>query len=173
MESPPKLCSFLYISYLILFLSPSFLLLSSASTSNYGTHKVSLKLYYESLCPYSANFIVNYLVKLFDDDLISIVDLSLVPYGNARVGRNDSITCQVLLSLINLNFCFDWLLNEFPVCFFSVRFHFGVFVVGSFCSSILKFQIPNSFFTFISLNCFKLIFTVLYYFLTDLKRQFY
>lgn len=105
MESPPKLCSFLYISCLILFLCSFSLPLSSASpsissTSSYGSHKVSLKLYYESLCPYSANFIVNYLVKLFDDDLISIVDLRLVPYGNARVGRNDSITCQVL-SLIH------------------------------------------------------------------------
>lgn len=105
MESPPKLCSFLSISHLLLLLSSLLLPVSSSSpsiaiTSNYGGDKVSLKLYYESLCPYSANFVVNYLVKLFDDDLISIVDLRLVPYGNARVGRNDSITCQVL-SLIN------------------------------------------------------------------------
>lgn len=136
MESPPKLGFFLCISYLILFLS-SFFLLSSASTSTYGTHKVSLKLYYESLCPYSANFIVNYLIKLFDDDLISIVDLRLVPYGNARVGRNDSITCQVLLCFINLHFCFDYLLDEFTVLFllcaisfwgFLCRIQFEIFI---------------------------------------------
>ncbi|XP_022948291.1 gamma-interferon-inducible lysosomal thiol reductase-like [Cucurbita moschata] len=100
MDSPPKLCSIAYISYLLLLLLCSLLFpvssttYSIATTSNYGTGKVSLQLYYESLCPYSANFIVNYLPKLFDDDLISIVDLRLVPYGNARVGRNDSITCQ-------------------------------------------------------------------------------
>jgi interferon gamma-inducible protein 30 len=51
-------------------------------------------LYYESLCPYSANFIVNYLVKIFEDDFISIVDLNLVPWGNARIKANNSVNCQ-------------------------------------------------------------------------------
>ncbi|KAF5751337.1 gamma-interferon-inducible lysosomal thiol reductase-like isoform X1 [Tripterygium wilfordii] len=51
--------------------------------------KVSLGLYYESLCLYSANFIVNYLVKLFEDDLICIMDLKLVPWGNAKIRGND------------------------------------------------------------------------------------
>ncbi|XP_022154904.1 gamma-interferon-inducible lysosomal thiol reductase-like [Momordica charantia] len=91
MEFPARLCSFVYVSYLLLFSSASS---SIAATSDYCNDKVSLELYYESLCPYCANFIVNYLVHLFDDDLISIVDLRLVPYGNARVGRNGSITCQ-------------------------------------------------------------------------------
>ncbi|XWS53375.1 hypothetical protein CRYUN_Cryun11dG0152200 [Craigia yunnanensis] len=69
---------------------------SSASkiTLPSDSHKVSLALYYESLCPYSANFIVNYLVKLFEDDLISIVDLRLVPWGNARLKGNDTFDCQ-------------------------------------------------------------------------------
>lgn len=40
---------------------------------------------------------VNYLPKIFDDGLVSIVDLRLVPFGNARVGPNGSIYCQVLL----------------------------------------------------------------------------
>ena len=115
MDSPPKLCSIAYISYLLLLLLCSFLFpvsstsYSIATTSNYGTGKVSLQLYYESLCPYSANFIVNYLPKLFDDDLISIVDLRLVPYGNARVGRNDSITCQVLRLIRSLDSLFSFL----------------------------------------------------------------
>lgn len=62
------------------------------------SRKVSLELYYESLCPYSANFIVNYLVKLFEDDLISIVDLNLVPWGNAKIrGNNNTVVCQVRL----------------------------------------------------------------------------
>lgn len=103
MEFPARLCSFVYVSYLLLFSSASS---SIAATSVYCNDKVSLELYYESLCPYCANFIVNYLVHLFDDDLISIVDLRLVPYGNARVGRNGSITCQVLRLILH-HFCFD------------------------------------------------------------------
>ncbi|KAK4274845.1 hypothetical protein QN277_018015 [Acacia crassicarpa] len=58
------------------------------------SQKVSVGLYYESLCPYSANFIVNYLVKLFEDDLISIVDLKLVPWGNAKLRANNTFACQ-------------------------------------------------------------------------------
>ncbi|KAJ8751264.1 hypothetical protein K2173_016445 [Erythroxylum novogranatense] len=58
--------------------------------------KVSLELYYESLCPYSANFIVNYLVDLFKDDgdLLSAVDLRLFPWGNAKIIGNDTFVCQ-------------------------------------------------------------------------------
>lgn len=70
---------------------------SSARTLPSDSGKVSLALYYESLCPYSANFIVNYLVKLFEDDLISIVDLKLSPWGNAKLRSNDTFSCQVPL----------------------------------------------------------------------------
>lgn len=74
--------------YLILFLS--FLSLFSPSQS----HKVSVELYYESLCPYSARFIVNKLPKLFKDDLLSFVDLKLSPWGNARLTSNSTFDCQ-------------------------------------------------------------------------------
>lgn len=57
--------------------------------------KVSLGLYYESLCPYCSRFIVNRLAGIFEDGLIDAVDLRLVPYGNARVGSNGDISCQV------------------------------------------------------------------------------
>ncbi|XVF05793.1 hypothetical protein REPUB_Repub05bG0203200 [Reevesia pubescens] len=69
---------------------------SSASkiTLPSDSDKVSLALYYESLCPYSANFIVNYLNKLFEDDLITIVDLRLVPWGNAKLKGNGTFNCQ-------------------------------------------------------------------------------
>ncbi|EOY34584.1 Thioredoxin superfamily protein isoform 2 [Theobroma cacao] len=67
---------------------------ASAITLPSDSHKVSLTLYYESLCPYSANFIVNYLGKLFEDDLLSIVDLRLVPWGNAKLKGNDTFACQ-------------------------------------------------------------------------------
>ncbi|AES69589.1 putative gamma interferon inducible lysosomal thiol reductase GILT [Medicago truncatula] len=74
---------------LILFIS--FFSLFSPSQSH---SKVSLELYYESLCPYSANFIVNYLPKIFKHDLLSIVDLKLVPWGNAKLRGNSTFDCQ-------------------------------------------------------------------------------
>jgi interferon gamma-inducible protein 30 len=62
-----------------------------------GPAKVPLALYYESLCPYCSRFIVNHLAGIFDDGLIDIVDLLLVPYGNAHVrDPNNTINCQVL-----------------------------------------------------------------------------
>ncbi|KAK2643424.1 hypothetical protein Ddye_025187 [Dipteronia dyeriana] len=83
-----------FFSYLLLLLlinnNPGLVL---SSTQN---GKVSLELYYESLCPYCSNFIVNYLDKLFleEDKLSSLVDLKLIPYGNAKTSSNNSITCQ-------------------------------------------------------------------------------
>ncbi|KAF2537460.1 hypothetical protein F2Q68_00020410 [Brassica cretica] len=56
--------------------------------------KVKLNLYYESLCPGCRVFIVNYLVKIFDSDLHTVTDLKLVPFGNAKVSDNLTVTCQ-------------------------------------------------------------------------------
>ncbi|XP_065847071.1 gamma-interferon-responsive lysosomal thiol protein [Euphorbia lathyris] len=85
-----------------------FSFISSAATAS-DSGKVSLGLYYESLCPYSANFIVNYLAKLYeDDDLFSIVDLHLSPWGNARLKVNGSIVCQ--------HGPFECLLNTVEAC---------------------------------------------------------
>jgi interferon gamma-inducible protein 30 len=71
-----------------------------------GPAKVPLALYYESLCPYCSRFIVNHLAGIFDDGLIDIVDLLLVPYGNAHVrGENNTINCQVI-SVIRFQFPF-------------------------------------------------------------------
>ncbi|WCJ34783.1 gamma interferon responsive lysosomal thiol (GILT) reductase family protein [Euphorbia peplus] len=79
----------LFFSFFLLLVVP----LSISSSPNSG--KVSLGLYYESLCPYCSNFIVNYLAKLYqDDDLFSIVDLHLSPWGNTRLKINGSIVCQ-------------------------------------------------------------------------------
>ncbi|XP_059302116.1 gamma-interferon-responsive lysosomal thiol protein [Lycium ferocissimum] len=58
-----------------------------------GKEKVKLDIYYESLCPSSAIFIVEHLPKLLDSGLIHIVDLKLFPYGNANV-FNGTIYCQ-------------------------------------------------------------------------------
>jgi interferon, gamma-inducible protein 30 len=59
------------------------------------TTKVDVALYYESLCPYSAQFVVNHLAKVFSNGLLDAIDLTLVPYGNARVGAGGKISCQV------------------------------------------------------------------------------
>ncbi|MED6125840.1 hypothetical protein PIB30_072406 [Stylosanthes scabra] len=77
------------------FLLTLFLFSPSHSSSDNNYNKVSLELYYESLCPYSANFIVNYLPQIFnDDELASIVDLKLFPWGNAKLRANGTFTCQ-------------------------------------------------------------------------------
>lgn len=66
--------------------------------------KVELSLYYEALCPYCENFILNYLYKIFDNGLIAIVDLKLSPYGNAKIDSNGTIVCQVCLLYFSLVF---------------------------------------------------------------------
>nr|GLL30907.1 gamma-interferon-inducible lysosomal thiol reductase-like [Ipomoea trifida]GMC52446.1 gamma-interferon-inducible lysosomal thiol reductase [Ipomoea batatas] len=72
--------------------------LSSASSGTVSTEeKVKLELYYETLCPYCSRFIAKYLPQLFDTGLISITDLSLIPYGNAKLGPNATITCQKMM----------------------------------------------------------------------------
>ncbi|KAI3829974.1 hypothetical protein L1987_04106 [Smallanthus sonchifolius] len=69
--------------------------LSSASPIAVATgEKVELSLYYETLCPYCEYFILNYLYKIFDNGLISIVDLKLSPYGNAKISSNGTVVCQ-------------------------------------------------------------------------------
>ncbi|KAI5663247.1 hypothetical protein M9H77_22570 [Catharanthus roseus] len=67
---------------------------SGFNTSLGSQEKVTLSLYYESLCPYCANFIVNELVKVFETDLSSIVNLRLVPWGNTQITPNNSWICQ-------------------------------------------------------------------------------
>lgn len=57
---------------------------------------IVVSLYYESLCPYCAKFIVNQLVKVFETDLVSIVRLRLVPWGNTKITPNNTWICQVL-----------------------------------------------------------------------------
>uniref|UniRef100_A0A1J3CMA4 Gamma-interferon-inducible lysosomal thiol reductase n=1 Tax=Noccaea caerulescens TaxID=107243 RepID=A0A1J3CMA4_NOCCA len=58
------------------------------------SEKVKLNLYYESLCPFCQDFIVDGLVKIFDSDLQTITDLKLVPFGNAHVSDDLTVTCQ-------------------------------------------------------------------------------
>ncbi|XP_059660906.1 gamma-interferon-responsive lysosomal thiol protein-like [Cornus florida] len=84
---------------------------SSASSPD-SSDKVSLGLYYESLCPYSANFIINYLDNIFTNGLIDIVDLTLFPWGNAKIKGNNTVVCQ--------HGPFECLLNTVEACAISV-----------------------------------------------------
>ncbi|KAK4803280.1 hypothetical protein SAY86_001483 [Trapa natans] len=68
------------------------LLLGPGSVSS--EKKVTMSLYYETLCPYCADFIVNSVVKLFDKGLISIVDLRFIPWGNGWIQADGSFSCQ-------------------------------------------------------------------------------
>ncbi|KAM0868188.1 hypothetical protein ACQ4PT_041496 [Festuca glaucescens] len=85
----------LRLLFVLLVLSAAALVPPPAVAASAGPAKVPLALYYESLCPYCSRFIVNHLAGIFDDGLVDIVDLLLVPYGNAHVrDPNNTINCQ-------------------------------------------------------------------------------
>jgi len=65
---------------------------------------VKVELYSESLCPYCAQFIVNYLNPFFNNGLIDIVELRIIPYGNARV-LDGKLVCQVRMCCCNTLSC--------------------------------------------------------------------
>lgn len=112
-----------------------FILLLAAFSSTSPTalpqsdsEKVSLTLYYETLCPYSAKFIINYLNKLVnDDEMMKVVDLRLVPYGNAQI-FNGTIICQVCSScrIINIFILFIHLARGDCILRKCMRFYFCV-----------------------------------------------
>ncbi|KAF5176074.1 Gamma-interferon-inducible lysosomal thiol reductase [Thalictrum thalictroides] len=71
-----------------------FMLVIFSSSTSVSPQKVELALYYETLCPYCSNFMVNYLPEIFKNGLIDVIDLKLIPYGNAKLASDDTITCQ-------------------------------------------------------------------------------
>ncbi|KAL5550757.1 hypothetical protein UlMin_000933 [Ulmus minor] len=82
MANRPLFAIFVLVNLMVLF--------SASSAEN-----VTVSLYYETLCPYCADFIVNHLAKIFQNGLISIVNLRLVPWGNAWINSdNGTVTCQ-------------------------------------------------------------------------------
>lgn len=80
-----------------LFISPSH---AASSGSNIGyPEKVNLSLYYETLNPNCSNFIVQKLTTVFANDLISIINLRLVPWGNAFIDNSSKkIVCKVTIT---------------------------------------------------------------------------
>ncbi|KAJ4972253.1 hypothetical protein NE237_005352 [Protea cynaroides] len=100
----PGFPSFLLLSYILVF--------ASVDGSSSPAPKVSLALYYETLCPYCSSFIINQLSSVFEQGLITIVDLKLVPYGNAKIQGNDNIVCQ--------HGSYECLLNTVEACAINV-----------------------------------------------------
>ncbi|KAI3911522.1 hypothetical protein MKW98_010409 [Papaver atlanticum] len=70
------------------------LILFSLLIFSFSALKVSLSLYYQTLCFGCSQFIVLELPKIFKNGFIDIVDLNLVPYGNANILKNGTIICQ-------------------------------------------------------------------------------
>ena len=92
-----RLHSFLFLAVLLLLHGTSSARVQVAGdVAAAGSGKVRVALYYESLCPASAAFVVNGLAKIYKDGLLDAADVALVPYGNAKVAANGAISCQVL-----------------------------------------------------------------------------
>ncbi|KAL6278195.1 hypothetical protein ACE6H2_021796 [Prunus campanulata] len=63
--------------------------------SRIEAQKVTLSVYYETLCPFCATFIVKNLAQIFDNNLITILNLRLVPWGKASINSSkNSTVCQ-------------------------------------------------------------------------------
>ncbi|KAI3873914.1 hypothetical protein MKW98_001563 [Papaver atlanticum] len=95
------------IMLILSFCCPSF---SSQPLAAYAK-KVTVSVYYESLSLDSAEFVVNSLSKIYDNGLSEIVDLSLVPFGNAVLLKNGTIICQ--------NGKIECQLNTIEACLFN------------------------------------------------------
>lgn len=93
MASTKLLTFFSLVSPLLLLISP----LGSGEN-------VTVSVYYETLCPYCADFIVNHLVKLFQKGLNSIVNLRMIPWGNSMVQPDGTFVCQVTFISMYLPF---------------------------------------------------------------------
>ncbi|KAJ0027591.1 hypothetical protein Pint_34936 [Pistacia integerrima] len=94
--------------FIFLLIASVLLLLVSPSCGQ----NVTLSVYYETLCPYCADFIVNHLVKLFQNGIISIVNLRLIPWGNAFIQPDGTVMCQHGLG--------ECLLNTIEACTISI-----------------------------------------------------
>ncbi|KAL5716519.1 hypothetical protein ACHQM5_018197 [Ranunculus cassubicifolius] len=65
----------------------------SSSLSATAYEKVKVDVYYDTLSPASSDFILNDLERIFKNGLFGIVDLKLIPYGNAKLA-DGKILCQ-------------------------------------------------------------------------------
>lgn len=84
----------------------------TSSSSIIDQQKVNLSVYYETLCLSCAKFIIQNLTTVFNNDLIDIINLRMIPWGNAHFNKtNNAIICEVIFFF----FCFI-LLYPFFFC---------------------------------------------------------
>ncbi|KAE9591968.1 hypothetical protein Lal_00038316 [Lupinus albus] len=94
MVSPKRAC--IIVLTLISFIFMCYPFGSYADNDNitaFDSEKVNVSVYYESLSIPCATFIVKNLQEFFYHEIISIVNLHLVPWANSHV-NNNSIICQ-------------------------------------------------------------------------------
>ncbi|CAL5210788.1 unnamed protein product [Lathyrus oleraceus] len=92
MASPTSFCFLSLILFLLMIINPS--QSHSSELKNGANDFVHVSLYYESLCPYSKDFILKSLQNFIKLDVMSVVSLRLVPYGNAATSQNGTVSCQ-------------------------------------------------------------------------------
>lgn len=126
---------------LLTFFFPASLLLLSISPFG-SSENVTVSVYYETLCPYCADFIVNHLVKLFQKGLNSIVNLRMIPWGNSMMQPDGTFVCQVTFLCI-----FFLILHPFHCFGFSKqKKHFCYFCITTFLQVQALFRIKCIFF---------------------------
>ncbi|KAG6769610.1 hypothetical protein POTOM_025260 [Populus tomentosa] len=138
MASGKLVFSFIITLLLIFLLPPSHAATHSdpgdiKDSSSINRQKVNLSVYYEALCPSCANFIVQSLVRVFNDDLINIINLRMVPWGNAHVNKTDStIICQNGLD--------ECVLNTIQACAINVWHDVNKYYALIYCIEFLAIE---------------------------------
>lgn len=57
--------------------------------------KVELEVYYEALCPYCQHFFATNMAEIMSKpDIVSILNLKIVPYGNTQMDSSGVFHCQ-------------------------------------------------------------------------------
>lgn len=87
-----------------------------------SSQKVHLTIYYDTLTPSCEEFIVFELPKAFELDFMPIINLRLIPYGNAYIHEpNDTIICQVSFPTFLIFFSFHGFLTWCFICIYSAE----------------------------------------------------
>ncbi|XP_061368256.1 gamma-interferon-responsive lysosomal thiol protein-like [Gastrolobium bilobum] len=103
--------------------------IDGAEITPLANQKVNLSVYYESLCQSCETFIIKNLGDIFNNDLIDILNLQLVPWANAHINNtNNSISCQNGPDECELNSLAACALNIWP----KVDKHYGLIVCFEF-----------------------------------------
>ncbi|KAK6943991.1 Gamma interferon inducible lysosomal thiol reductase GILT [Dillenia turbinata] len=120
MASPPLLSLTSLFILLLSFASPSHCFYP-INSEIHSSKKVNLTLYYESLCPSCKAFVTSMQSSVFDNGIINIVNLRLVPWGNAIIDDHGEIQCQHGPKECELNFVEGCIIHTYP----DPKKHFG------------------------------------------------